>query len=392
MSKHLKLSIPSLENKIYFNYGGQGPLPKTSLDAMVESWNKIQELGPFTENVWPYISREIISTKQKLSDILGVSISNIALSENITSGMVLPMWGMRFDDNDELLISDCEHPGIVAAAREFCRRNNIELKIFPIQKIRNLNDKTFLDSIREYITINTKAFIISHVLWNFGFKIPLKKLYEELKRLKNDNYLLIDGAQSFGHIGIADEVKYSDLYAVTSHKWACGPEGLGAVYVSDRFLDFSDPTIIGWKSLKKEQGIYEPHQNILHNDARKFEIATSCTPLLAGLRESINLLEKDCSEEKKNAHICKLSNYLSEQLNQLNNINLVLKNPLKNGIVSFDIKDLTYKKQEIVKELSKKRIFIRIVEDPDWFRVCIHQMTTLKEVDLLIKEIQELIT
>ena len=392
MSKHLRLSIPSLENKIYFNYGGQGPLPKTSLDAMVESWNKIQELGPFTENVWPYISREIISTKQKLSDILGVSISNIALSENITSGMVLPMWGMRFDDNDELLISDCEHPGIVAAAREFCRRNNIELKIFPIQKIKNLNDKTFLDSIREYITINTKAFIISHVLWNFGFKIPLKKLYEELKRLKNDNYLLIDGAQSFGHIGIADEVKYSDLYAVTSHKWACGPEGLGAVYVSDRFLDFSDPTIIGWKSLKKEQGIYEPHQNILHNDARKFEIATSCTPLLAGLRESINLLEKDCSEEKKNAHICKLSNYLSEQLNQLNNINLVLKNPLKNGIVSFDIQDLTYQKQEIVKELSKKRIFIRKVEDPDWFRVCIHQMTTLEEVDLLIKEIQELIT
>ena len=392
MSKHLRLSIPSLENKIYFNYGGQGPLPKTSLDAMVESWNKIQELGPFTENVWPYISREIISTKQKLSDILGVSISNIALSENITSGMVLPMWGMRFDDNDELLISDCEHPGIVAAAREFCRRNNIELKIFPIQKIRNLNDKTFLDSIREYITINTKAFIISHVLWNFGFKIPLKKLYEELKRLKNDNYLLIDGAQSFGHIGIADEVKYSDLYAVTSHKWACGPEGLGAVYVSDRFLDFSDPTIIGWKSLKKEQGIYEPHQNILHKDARKFEIATSCTPLLAGLRESINLLEKDCSEEKKNAHICKLSNYLSEQLNQLNNINLVLKNPLKNGIVSFDIQDLTYQKQEIVKELSKKRIFIRKVEDPDWFRVCIHQMTTLEEVDLLIKEIQELIT
>ncbi len=391
MSKHLKLSIPSLENKIYFNYGGQGPLPKTSLDAMVESWNKIQELGPFTENVWPYISREIISTKQKLSDILGVSISNIALSENITSGMVLPMWGMRFDDNDELLISDCEHPGIVAAAREFCRRNNIELKIFPIQKIRNLNDKTFLDSIREYITINTKAFIISHVLWNFGFKIPLKKLYEELKRLKNDNYLLIDGAQSFGHIGIADEVKYSDLYAVTSHKWACGPEGLGAVYVSDRFLDFSDPTIIGWKSLKKEQGIYEPHQNILHKDARKFEIATSCTPLLAGLRESINLLEKDCSEEKKNAHICKLSNYLSEQLKQLKNIDLVLKNPLKNGIVSFDIQDLTYKKQEIVKELSKKRIFIRIVEDPDWFRVCIHQMTTLEEVDLLIKEIQELI-
>jgi len=60
------------------------------------------------------------------------------------------------------------------------------------------------------------------------------------------------------HINIEKEVFYSDLYSITSHKWACGPEGLGAIYVSDRFIHETDPTIIGWKSLKKEQGIYEP--------------------------------------------------------------------------------------------------------------------------------------
>jgi len=80
------------------------------------------------------------------------------------------------------------------------------------------------------------------------------------------------------------------LYSITSHKWACGPEGLGAIYVSDRFIHETNPTIIGWKSLKKEQGIYETSDNLFHDDARKFEVATSCIPLLAGLRNSLNLL------------------------------------------------------------------------------------------------------
>ena len=61
----------------------------------------------------------------------------------------------------------------------------------------------------------------------------------------------------------------------------------------------TDPTIIGWKSLKKEQGIYEPSDNLFHDDARKFEIATSCIPLLAGLRNSLDLLDKTAMKKKK---------------------------------------------------------------------------------------------
>ena len=51
--------IPALLNKKYFNYGGQGPLPLPSLEAIKSSWMTIQELGPFTNDVWPYISKEI---------------------------------------------------------------------------------------------------------------------------------------------------------------------------------------------------------------------------------------------------------------------------------------------------------------------------------------------
>ena len=390
MYEVLRDQIPALKNKIYFNYGGQGPLPKSSLEAIIKSWEIIQDIGPFTNNVWTYINKEIISTKLLLSKVLGVDIKNLALSENISTGIILPLWGIKFSSTDELIISDCEHPGIVAACRELCQRNNLKFIILPLQKLKILDNKSFITEIFKYINKNTKVIIISHVLWNFGFKVPLKELRQEINRLKTIPYLIVDGAQSFGHIDINEEVLDSDVYAVTSHKWACGPEGLGAFFVSDKFINESNPTIIGWKSLKREQGIYEPFNDLYQEDARKFEIATSCIPLLSGLRQSLSLLEIDKFNEHRHSYITSLSNKLWLALDDLNSINLILNYPLNNGIVSFDIEKLT-NKNILINELGKKNIWIRVVEDPKWFRVCIHQMTSTKDVNLLVDQIKVLI-
>ena len=53
MRNNLRDQIPALKNKYYFNYGGQGPLPKSSLEAIVKTWEIIQDLGPFTNDMWP---------------------------------------------------------------------------------------------------------------------------------------------------------------------------------------------------------------------------------------------------------------------------------------------------------------------------------------------------
>ena len=389
MSDKLRELIPSLKNKYYFNYGGQGPLPKPSLNAIMRSWEIIQEIGPFTNDIWPFIFQEIIKTKTILSNSLGVNSKNIALTENVSEGIVLPLWGLKLKEGDELLISDCEHPGIVAASREFCIRHNLKFKILPIQKIKELSEETLLLALKKFSNSRTKVVIISHILWNFGFKIPLKEFYFSLKKISNNAYLLIDGAQSFGHIDIKNDVQFSDLYSITSHKWACGPEGLGAVYLSDRFIENSDPTIIGWKSLKKEQGIYESYENNFHADARKFEIATSCIPLLAGLRKSLELIESDSKDNNQIDSIIQLSNRLWTGLDQISATKMVLKKPLNNGIVSFDIESIS-NKDTFIKKLGEKKLWIRVLEDPKWFRACVHKMTSTSEIDLLINEIKKM--
>ena len=39
---------------------------------MTASWQRIQELGPFTTDVWPFISREVNSTRMALATLCGL--------------------------------------------------------------------------------------------------------------------------------------------------------------------------------------------------------------------------------------------------------------------------------------------------------------------------------
>ena len=125
--------FPALANKTYFNFGGQGPLPTPSLNAITSCWQRIQELGPFTTDLWPFIGTELNSTRQQLAKLCGVAPHRLALTENVTSGCVLPLWGLPFSPGDHLLISDCEHPGVVAACAELARREALQIDTLPVR-------------------------------------------------------------------------------------------------------------------------------------------------------------------------------------------------------------------------------------------------------------------
>ena len=67
-------------------------------------------------------------------------LKELRFTENVTSGCVLPLLGLPFSDDDNLLISDCEHPGIVAACKELARKKNLSIAILPVSKLCNGND------------------------------------------------------------------------------------------------------------------------------------------------------------------------------------------------------------------------------------------------------------
>ena len=100
-------------------------------------------------------------------------------------------------------------------------------------------------------------------------------------------------------------------------------------------------------------------------------------------------MDKDCHEKEKTKNIKKLSGKLWDELNQSKGVELVLEKKYLNGIVSFNIENIK-DKDKYVKKLGEKKIWIRVLEDPKWFRACVHQMTTEAEIDLLARKIKNL--
>ena len=45
-----------LSNKVYFNFGGQGTLPKAGLEAIIDAHNFLQQKGPFSGRVNDWIT------------------------------------------------------------------------------------------------------------------------------------------------------------------------------------------------------------------------------------------------------------------------------------------------------------------------------------------------
>ena len=374
---------PALLNKTYFNYGGQGPLPTPSLEAIQTSWRRIQELGPFTTDVWPFIGAEVSSTRRRLAQLCGVAPHRLALSENVTTGCVLPLWGLPFEAGDRLLISDCEHPGVVAACVELARRENLEIDTLPVQQLRgdqSATDAGVTDALEQSLTPSTRLVVLSHLLWNTGQIMPIAAVAERLAQHPRAPYLLVDAAQSFGQIPVQEAAAAADIYAFTGHKWACGPEGLGGVALSERVLAEGQPTVIGWRSLQDESKADLSSADPFHHDSRRFEVATSCVPLMAGLRCSLDLLDQEGSAEARLVQIRQRSGDLWSALEPLPGVRPLLEAPPASGLVSFQLSH-DAAPAEVVQQLGQQGLWIRDLADPRCLRACTHVSTTEAEIN-----------
>ena len=380
---------PALTNKTYFNYGGQGPLPTPSLEAITASWQQIQQLGPFTTEVWPFVEQEQARVRQALATLCGVGSHRLALTENVTSGCVLPLWGLPWQSGDGLLLSDCEHPGVVAACQELARRERLTITTLPVLELCRGTPQAELagaviDALEHELTERTRLVVLSHLLWNSGSVMPITAVADRLQQHPRQPWLLVDAAQSMGSIPVEQAANAADIYAFTGHKWCCGPEGLGGVALSERLLEAAQPTLIGWRSLRHEASA----GSSFHSDARRFEVATSCVPLCSGLAASLELLAAEGSAQERLLRIQAGSQQLWHGLQRIPGVTTLLQEPPPAGLVSFTLEGRS--SASVVEALGQQGIWIRRLDEPDCLRACTHITTSATEVERLLSALRAL--
>ncbi|OUL27236.1 cysteine lyase [Nostoc sp. RF31YmG] len=374
--------FPALANKAYFNYGGQGPMAQGVMDAISETQAHIQQLGPFGNEVGRWIGLSVQATKAAIASELNVAPTTITLTENVTVGCNIAMWGIEWQAGDHILLSDCEHQGIVAIAQEIGRRFGVEVSTCPLMDTLNAGDP--VEVIAQHLRPNTRLVALSHILWNTGQVLPLDKIAEVCRN--NQSLLVVDAAQSVGAMPLNLTELGVDFYAFTGHKWLCGPAGVGGLYVRPEAQASLKPTFVGWRSVVLDNRGKPVDWN---KDGQRYEVGTSDYPLYIGLKEAIALHQQWGTAEERYQQICRNSEYLWRQLAALPDVKCLRSSPPESGLVSFQLANQQPQTTlELVRFLESERLFIRQIRDPDCVRACVHYFTLESEIDQLVEAVQ----
>ncbi len=362
-------------------------MPQAALDAILAAYEQIQSQGPFGLKTSEWVVRESNLTRQTIASELGVTADSIALTENVTAGCNIAIWGINWQPGDRILISDCEHPGVIASIQEISRRFQVHVDIFPLLATLNTGDPVTV--ITAHLQPQTRLVVFSHVLWNTGQVLPVADITTAIRQYSIDRpiRILIDAAQSVGLLPLNLDELGIDFYAFTGHKWWCGPEGVGGLYIhpNTQLSPTSDfqPTFIGWRGLDYSQANLP-----LLTDSRRYEIATSAYPLYCGLRAAITTHQTWGNAIDRHHQIINIATYLWQNLQQIPSIKCLTNTPPTSGLISFQVQDKNHAK--LVQSLEQQHFYLRTIVNPDCIRACTHYFTTTTEIDTLIEYLRKL--
>lgn len=384
----------ALQGKRYFNYGGQGPMADSALEAITQGQQIIQTKGPFSGEAYEWIAAQGEGIRNAIAQALGATPDTITLTENVTVGCNIPLWGLPWQSGDHILIGDCEHPGIVAAVREICRRYSVEVSTCALSSLLQGADP--VDIIAQELRPNTRLVILSHILWNTGHVLPLKEIVSLCHNNAPHTRVLVDAAQSAGSLPLDQPGQtlpetQVDYYAFTGHKWLCGPAGIGALYTRAEVIEETAPTYIGWRGVQVDDAASPIGWEA---GGKRYEVATSNYPLWKSLQQAMATQAAWGTSTQRYDRICALSKRLWTGLQGIPHICCLLTDaPPKSGLVSFQIVDSSGSPRfaqhaAVVKTLEAEKIYTRTLLAPNCVRACVHYLSLESEVDELIDKLR----
>lgn len=171
------------------------------------------------------IDAAIEETRRALARLLGVADPRcLAFTANGTDSLNQAIHGV-LRPGDRVVTTVTEHNSVLRPLRELQQSREVEVVTCPLAADGLVDQQTFSDAIRQ----TTRLVVINHASNVTGRLQPLDSLISEAKR--QSALVLVDGAQTAGHLPSDLTQSGVDLWAAPAHKGLLAPPGLGVLYV-----------------------------------------------------------------------------------------------------------------------------------------------------------------
>ena len=188
------------------------------------------------------ISRRVEGTRSALAVFLGVEdSSHLVFTQNATHAINIVLKGIDFNGR-EIVTTPMEHNAVCRPLHRLAEEGKVILKTLPA----GTDGRVDLDQIDSTVSNNTALVIVNHQSNVNGVIQPIT----EIKQAIGEIPMLIDAAQSAGHVALDIDQCGCEYVAVTGHKSLLGPTGIGCLYVQDP--DSLEPLIEGGTGSRSE--------------------------------------------------------------------------------------------------------------------------------------------
>ena len=259
----------------------------------------------------------------------------IIFTRNATEAinLVAYAWGRKnIKKGEEILLTEMEHHSNLVPWQILAAEVGAKLKFIPIDENGELS---WRKSLHKLVTNKTKLAALTHVSNVLGTINPVKEIIEDIRNLKSDVRILIDGAQAVPHLPVSIQTLGCDFYVFTGHKML-GPTGIGVLWARKDLLE-EMPPFLGGGDMILEVGFEKSTYNYI---PWKFEAGTPHIAGAIGLAAACDYLAK-VGMKKVREHEQELTAYAQKALSEIKN--LVIYGPKKlekrAGVISFNIVD-----------------------------------------------------
>ena len=380
----LRDQIPVCSQMAYMNTGWSGPSPITVVSAIKERLDYEMEMGPTSPEVYDSGLRIQASTKDAVARLLNATPEEICLTDNTTHGLNIVVNGLPWRNGDEIITFDLEHSSVLIPSYYLQRRHGVLVKVLKIAP--DEEQEIIVGKLEAALTDRTRLVFLSHIQYSCGLRMPV----EEIRKLTADPgiLMLVDGAQSAGHIPLDMRAIGCEFYSIAGHKWLLGSEGVGALFVRKDLISRLEPTQVASHAAYPMEDPYrfEPETSSID----KFLLTSTSTPLYAGLLEAIGFIQ-GIGVERIEARNLDLAVSLKTALQETSGVNLLspLEGPRTSGLVSFTIDGIDPK--AAVSYLWKQhRIVARSLDYPSCVRVSLHFFNTKEEINHVVEAVRRL--
>ncbi|MGB8951290.1 MAG: aminotransferase class V-fold PLP-dependent enzyme [Candidatus Aminicenantales bacterium] len=362
---------------IMMNNGTVGPMPKPVFHTLIKYF-RLQVTNPF--DVYSFIPPKKEEVREKLANFIHASPDEIALTSNTTEGINFVVNGLDFQEDDEVLVSNMEHPGAINPWRLKEKRFGIKIKEVPFG-LPPRSTEEIVKAFAEAITPRTKIISVGHTVYISGLITPMK----ELSRVAHEKGVLVlaDSAHGIGMIRLDMKELGVDFFASSPYKWLGAPTGVGLLYVRKEVQDKLWPTVVSssWDTILSARK-YDPQ-------------GQRAEALVLALGEALDF-QNHIGRERIEKRIKTLAAYLRQKLDEIPGVRIYtpLDSYLSAGLTAFAIEGVDPAKVvDYVRE--KYNLVVRTIGNTKAGTYAVRVSTPIyisfKEIDLLLEGVSHLV-